>query len=164
MGFLHGKIGFITKASTWPGTARRGFEAQEVNVIQQTSQVVLFRNKDINYTYIGLSPLPVAVTTRINYYIFSRGSQPKPSFATVTGRGDNPIHTCMYAVYIYIQILCIWISCTWHRYYIIHQINHFTRYLTKWWKTLTSSASPRFKCPSSNADAANLRCKNQPPN
>ena len=25
-----------------------------------------------------------------DYYIFSRGSQPKPSFATVTGRGDNP--------------------------------------------------------------------------
>ena len=25
-----------------------------------------------------------------DYCIFSRGSQPKPSFATVTGRGDNP--------------------------------------------------------------------------
>ena len=25
-----------------------------------------------------------------DYYIFSRESQPKPSFATVTGRGDNP--------------------------------------------------------------------------
>ena len=27
-------------------------------------------------------------------YIFSRGSQPKPSFATVTGRGDNPRYIC----------------------------------------------------------------------
>ena len=25
-----------------------------------------------------------------DYYIFSRGSRTKPSFATVTGRGDNP--------------------------------------------------------------------------
>ena len=25
-----------------------------------------------------------------DYYIFSRGSRAKPSFATVTGRGDNP--------------------------------------------------------------------------
>ena len=28
-----------------------------------------------------------------DYYIFSRGSQTKPSFATVPGRGDNPIYT-----------------------------------------------------------------------
>ena len=28
-----------------------------------------------------------------DYYIISGGSQPKPSFATVTGRGDNPRNT-----------------------------------------------------------------------
>ena len=28
-----------------------------------------------------------------DYYIFSRGSQPKPSFATVTGRGGNQNYT-----------------------------------------------------------------------
>ena len=28
-----------------------------------------------------------------DYSVFSRGSQPKPSFATVTGRGDNPRYT-----------------------------------------------------------------------
>ncbi len=28
-----------------------------------------------------------------DYYVFSRRSQPKPSFATVTGRGDNPSHS-----------------------------------------------------------------------
>ncbi len=27
-----------------------------------------------------------------DYYILGRESQPKPSFATVTGRGDNPIY------------------------------------------------------------------------
>ncbi len=27
---------------------------------------------------------------RQDYYIFSKGSQPKPSFATLTGKGDNP--------------------------------------------------------------------------
>ena len=30
-----------------------------------------------------------------DYYIFSRGSRTKPSFATVTGRGDNPIYTLL---------------------------------------------------------------------
>ena len=31
-----------------------------------------------------------------DYYIFSRGSQPKPSFATVAGRGDNPTYTSLF--------------------------------------------------------------------
>ncbi len=31
-----------------------------------------------------------------DYYIFSRGSQPKPSFATVTGRGDNPTYNSLF--------------------------------------------------------------------
>ena len=36
----------------------------------------------------GLSPLPVRVTTRIITFLV--GDPYKPSFATVTGRGDNP--------------------------------------------------------------------------
>ncbi len=39
---------------------------------------------------LGLSPLPVTVTTRIITSLV--GDPYKPSFATVTGRGDNP--TC----------------------------------------------------------------------
>ena len=38
-----------------------------------------------NSIYLGLSPCPVTVTTRI-----VEGDPYKPSFATVTGRGDNP--------------------------------------------------------------------------
>ena len=37
---------------------------------------------------VGLSPLPVTVTTRIITFLV--GDPYKPSFATVTGRGDNP--------------------------------------------------------------------------
>ena len=38
--------------------------------------------------YVGLSPLPVTVTTRIITFLV--GDPYKPSFVTVTGRGDNP--------------------------------------------------------------------------
>ncbi len=38
----------------------------------------------------GLSPLPVTVTTRIITFLV--GDPYKPSFATVTGRGDNPTY------------------------------------------------------------------------
>ena len=38
--------------------------------------------------YFGLSPLPVTVTTRIITFLV--GNPYKPSFVTVTGRGDNP--------------------------------------------------------------------------
>ena len=43
-----------------------------------------------NNIYIGLSPLPVTVTTRIITFLV--GDPYKPSFATVTGRGDNPTY------------------------------------------------------------------------
>ena len=45
---------------------------------------------NINYIYIGLSPFPVTVTTRIITFLV--GNPYKPSFATVTGRGDTPIY------------------------------------------------------------------------
>ena len=44
----------------------------------------------INEKYIGLSPLPVTVPTRFSLLV---GDPYKPSFATVTGRGDNPRNT-----------------------------------------------------------------------
>ena len=43
--------------------------------------------------YLGLSPLPVTVTTRI--VMFLVGDPYKPCFATVTGRGDNPNYICL---------------------------------------------------------------------
>ncbi len=42
------------------------------------------------YLWIGLSPCPVTVTTRIIPFLV--GNPYKPSFVTVTGRGDNPIY------------------------------------------------------------------------
>ena len=41
--------------------------------------------------YLGLSLFPVTVTTRIIPFLV--GNPYKPSFATVTGRGDNPSFT-----------------------------------------------------------------------
>ncbi len=46
--------------------------------------------KQSNCSYLRLSPLPVTVTTRIITFLI--GNPYKPSFATVTGRGDNPTH------------------------------------------------------------------------
>ena len=42
----------------------------------------------VEWIGLGLSPLPVTVNTRI--VIFLVGDPYKPSFATVTGRGNNP--------------------------------------------------------------------------
>ena len=42
------------------------------------------------YICIGLSPFPVIVTTRIVSCLV--GNPYKPSFATITGKGDNPIY------------------------------------------------------------------------
>ena len=44
--------------------------------------------------YFGLPPCPETVTTRI--IIFLVGDPYEPSFATVTGRGDNPIYTAYF--------------------------------------------------------------------
>ena len=51
---------------------------------------VSFSWREEKKTYVGLSPLPVTVTTRIITFLV--GDLYKPSFATVTGRGDNPRH------------------------------------------------------------------------
>ena len=42
---------------------------------------------------VGLSPCPVTVTTRV--VMFLVGDPYKPSFATVTGTGDNPNYRFM---------------------------------------------------------------------
>ena len=44
--------------------------------------------------YFGLSPFPVIVTTRIVSCLV--GNPYKPSFATITGKGDNPTYTVKY--------------------------------------------------------------------
>ena len=44
--------------------------------------------KCLIWGYIGLSPFPVIVTTRIVSCLV--GDSYKPSFATITGKGDNP--------------------------------------------------------------------------
>ncbi len=41
--------------------------------------------------YLGTTPHPVTVTTRIITFLI--GNPYKPSFATVTGKGDNPMYT-----------------------------------------------------------------------
>ena len=41
-------------------------------------------------TYLGLSPPSQYASDHLDYFMFSRGFQAKPSFATITGKGDNP--------------------------------------------------------------------------
>ena len=38
-----------------------------------------------------------------DYYIFNRESQPKPSFATVAGRGDNPSHSYFFGMPLWLE-------------------------------------------------------------
>ena len=47
-----------------------------------------------NWLYLGLSPCPVTVTTRITTFLVGNPEK-NPSFATVTGRGDNPRYNCV---------------------------------------------------------------------
>ncbi len=57
-----------------------------------TKHTNLVKWNHISHTYhLGCPPSQDA-SHHQDYYIFSRGSQPKPSFATVTGRGDNPTY------------------------------------------------------------------------
>ena len=75
--------------------------------------------------YFGVSPLPVRVTTRIITFLV--GNPYKPSFATVTGRGDNPKYkesTCIGLEELEIQIDYV--------YYIYISIMHFQQ-MASWW-------------------------------
>ena len=65
------------------------------------------------WVYIGLSPLPVTVTTKIITFLV--GDPYKPSFATVTGRGDDPRYIGEYTTQLYGD------------YFINHEINHEIR-------------------------------------
>ena len=60
------------------------------------SSVCLFvpdqKGKQKDAVVVGLSPCPVTVTTRIITCLV--GNPYKPSFATVTGKGDNPRYYC----------------------------------------------------------------------
>ena len=48
------------------------------------------------YIYLRSTPHPVTVTTRIITFLV--GNPYKPSFATVTGRGVDPIYVCIYNI------------------------------------------------------------------
>ena len=65
-----------------------GWVSQMVHFIPTS---IVAKHTQVHCTYIqfGLSPLPVTVTTRIITLLV--GDPYKPSFATVTGRGDNPM-------------------------------------------------------------------------
>ena len=57
-----------------------------------------FANLPSIVLYIGLSPFPVIVTTRIITFLV--GDSYKPSFATITGKGDNPSYISPLKVYL----------------------------------------------------------------
>ena len=67
---------------------------------------------------IRLSPLPGFQSPPGLWTIFSRESQPKPSFATITGRGDNPncwgvLLNCESLLKILLDSNCLEISVFW---------------------------------------------------
>ena len=59
---------------------------------EKTSRKLTHHNLKAKKTNVslGLSPLPVTVTTRVITFLV--GDPYKPSFATVTGSGDNPMY------------------------------------------------------------------------
>ena len=73
-------------------------------------------NSWIVFAHLGtywVVPLPVTVTTKIITFLV--GDPYKPSFATVTGRGDNPRYISDYATQLYGD------------YFINHEINNEIR-------------------------------------
>ena len=69
----------------------------------QSFAVCIPNDSDGIIVYIGLSPFPVIVTTRIVSCLV--GNPYKPSFATTTGKGDNP----MYIYILYVNICSIYL-------------------------------------------------------
>ena len=75
-----------------------------------------------------------------DYSIFSRASQPKPSFATVTGRGDNPRHSHFIILYLLFSLSSL--SCVWkcrggilqHRHLKTCHIATFPRCRVRGWE------------------------------
>ena len=59
--------------------------------IVNTAKADISCNEQTKGEYFGLSRFPVTVTTRIITFLV--GDPYKPSFPTVTGRGDNPKNT-----------------------------------------------------------------------
>ena len=80
---------------------RRGsspsFEKATKSLIQGIELVVdiyIYISQNPCMVYFGLSPFPGIVTTRIISCLV--GDSYKPSFATITGKGDNPIYLLIY--------------------------------------------------------------------
>ena len=61
------------------------------NVMTVMTEINFLGSQDLRFRtwkWFGYGPLPVTVTTRIITFLI--GNSYKPSFATITGRGDNP--------------------------------------------------------------------------
>ena len=74
--------------------------------------------------YIGLSPCPVAVTTRIIF--FSRGFQPKPSFVTgILGGVDNPTYnTILYYIILFYNYIILYYIIIYYLYIFKKSMDH----------------------------------------
>ena len=70
---------------------------------------ILVPQAGTNILYIGLSPLPVTVTTT-RIITFLVGDPYKPSFATVTGRGDNPNYIILSDLFSPSRFWISWVS------------------------------------------------------
>ncbi len=69
---------------------------------QDTDMTMQWELNIRSYIYFGLSPFPVIVTTRILTFVV--GDPYKPSFATITGKGDNPTYIWQFGFVIQILI------------------------------------------------------------
>ena len=79
--------------SSWLAMSFRLEKGLQCVRLHQVHRCFLFSKKiwEVWLEYLGLSPLPVRVTTRIITFLV--GNPYKPSFATVTGWGVDPMNT-----------------------------------------------------------------------
>ena len=66
---------------------------QQKNTVMILPTQTILKGNPSKIQYIGLSPLPLPVTTRIITFLV--GNPYKPSFPLLLGRGDNPNNTCL---------------------------------------------------------------------
>ena len=71
-------------------------KARQLDTSELTSLFSQKKRVRVSLNYLGLSPCPVTVTTRIIVFLAGDPYKYKPSFATDTGRGDNPRYTHIY--------------------------------------------------------------------
>ena len=88
---LSPNVGLVTKPTTFEGVTG-SFPAQTGHENAELPGSPLKGNIPKKYRSLGVAPSQDS-SDHQNYYIFSRESQPKPSFPTVTGRGPHPNST-----------------------------------------------------------------------